>query len=134
MISLPFTNPWIVDITMIYSTCLTDDLSKPSTEMFTSSQISYNESLKLVTKAEKDVTDVRSSIGNIDQEIEKSIGLQNEVHWKHGGLTINHIRIGTVQQISQNPNKEMNRRELLNQPMRVQIAGLPHTVIISLSE
>ena len=34
----------------------------------------------------------------------------------------------------QNPNKEMNRRELLNQPMRVQIAGLPHTVIISLSE
>ena len=31
-------------------------------------------------------------------------------------------------------NKEMNRRELLNQPMRVQIAGLPHTDIISLSE
>ena len=30
--------------------------------------------------------------------------------------------------------KEMYRRELLNQPMRVQIAGLPHTVIISLSE
>ena len=57
-----------------------DELSKPSTEIFTSSQISYNESLKLVTKAEKDVTDVRSSIGNIDQEIEKSIGLQNEVH------------------------------------------------------
>ena len=25
----------------------------------------------------------------------------------------------------QNPDKEMNRRELLNQPMRVQIAGLP---------
>ena len=56
-----------------------DELSKPSTEI-TSSQISYNESLKLVTKAEKDVTDVRSSIGNIDQEIEKSIGLQNEVY------------------------------------------------------
>ena len=56
-----------------------DELSKPLTEI-TSSQISYNESLKLVTKAEKDVTDVRSSIGNIDQEIEKSIGLQNEVH------------------------------------------------------
>ena len=79
MSSLPYTNPWIVDITMIYSTCLTDDLSKPMTEI-TSSQISYNESLKLVTKAEKDVTDVRSSIGNIDQEIEKSIGLQNEVY------------------------------------------------------
>ena len=56
-----------------------DELSKPLTEI-TNSQISYNESLKLVTKAEKDVTDVRSSIGNIDQEIEKSIGLQNEVH------------------------------------------------------
>ena len=28
----------------------------------------------------------------------------------------------------QNPDKEMNRRELSNQPMRVQIAGLPHTV------
>ena len=37
---------------------------------------------------------------------------------------------------SQNSNKEMNRQELLNQPMRVQIAGLQHTVIviISLSE
>ena len=34
----------------------------------------------------------------------------------------------------QNPDKEMNRQELLNQPMRVQIAGLPCTVIISLSE
>ena len=34
----------------------------------------------------------------------------------------------------QNPDKEMNRRELLNQLMRVQIAGLPYTVIISLSE
>ena len=31
-------------------------------------------------------------------------------------------------------DKEMNRRELLNQPMRVQFAGLPCTVIISLSE
>ena len=27
-------------------------------------------------------------------------------------------------------NKEMNRRELLNQPMRVQFVGLPCTVII----
>ena len=34
----------------------------------------------------------------------------------------------------QNPNKEKNRQEHLNQPMRVQIAGLPRTVIISLSE
>ena len=39
-----------------------------------------------------------------------------------------------VKESPQNPNKEMNRRELLNQPMRVQIAGLPHTVIIPLSE
>ena len=31
-------------------------------------------------------------------------------------------------------NKEMNRQELLNQPMRVQIAGLQHTVKLSLSE
>ena len=31
-------------------------------------------------------------------------------------------------------NKEMNRKELLNQPKSVQIAGLPCTVIISLSE
>ena len=31
-------------------------------------------------------------------------------------------------------DKEVYRRELLNQPMRVQIAGLPHTVLISLSE
>jgi len=36
--------------------------------------------------------------------------------------------------ITENPNKEMNRREVLNQPMREQIAGLPHTVIISISE
>ena len=28
-------------------------------------------------------------------------------------------------------DKDMNRRELLNQPMRVQISGLQHTVIIS---
>ena len=35
---------------------------------------------------------------------------------------------------AQNPDKEINMWELLNQPMRVQIAGLPHTVIISLSE
>ena len=35
---------------------------------------------------------------------------------------------------SQIPNKEMNRGELLKQPMRVQIAGHPHTVTISLSE
>ena len=40
----------------------------------------------------------------------------------------------TFGSMSQNPNKEMNRQELLNQPMRVQFAGLPHTVIISLSE
>jgi len=32
------------------------------------------------------------------------------------------------------PDKEMNRRELLNKPMRVQIAGLTCTVKISLSE
>ena len=31
-------------------------------------------------------------------------------------------------------NKEMNKWELLNQPMRVQFVGLPCTVIISLSE
>ena len=30
-------------------------------------------------------------------------------------------------------DKKMNRRDLLNQPMRVQIAGLQCTVIISLS-
>ena len=35
---------------------------------------------------------------------------------------------------SQNPDKEMNRQDLLNQPMRMQIAGLPCTVIFSLSE
>ena len=34
----------------------------------------------------------------------------------------------------QNPDKEMNRREVLNQPMREQIAGLSQTFIISLSE
>ena len=31
-------------------------------------------------------------------------------------------------------DKEMNRRELLNQQMRVQISGLQQTVMISLSE
>ena len=31
-------------------------------------------------------------------------------------------------------DKEMYRQELLNQPMRVQTAGLPRTVIISFSE
>ena len=31
-------------------------------------------------------------------------------------------------------DKEMNRKEILNQPMRVQIASLPCTVIISISE
>ena len=34
----------------------------------------------------------------------------------------------------ENPDKEQNRQELLTHPMRVQIAGLPGTVIISLSE
>ena len=52
--------------------------------------------------------------------------LSNQKIYKH--LMIN-SGIG-----AQNPNKETNRQEVLNQPMREQIAGLPNTVIISLSE
>ena len=35
---------------------------------------------------------------------------------------------------SQNPDKEMNRQELLNQPMRVQIAGLYQSKINAASK
>ena len=37
-------------------------------------------------------------------------------------------------QVKSTEFRQGNRQELLNQPMRVQIAGLPHTVIISFSE
>ena len=35
---------------------------------------------------------------------------------------------------AKNSDKKLNRQELLTQPMRVQIAGLARTVLISLSE
>ena len=40
----------------------------------------------------------------------------------------------TLRLLLQNPDKELNRRELLTQPMRVQVVGLPHTATILLSE
>ena len=43
------------------------------------SSMSYNDSLKVFNEAKKDIEDVRTSIANLEKDIEKSIELQNEV-------------------------------------------------------
>ena len=58
--------------------------------------------------------------------------------WDHASMrTCNCERLTnhkTFCVLSIETDKEMYRQELLNQPMRVKIAGLPRTVTISLSE
>ena len=64
---------------VVFTESVISDSGKNESSLASVSHMSFNDSLKLFNEAVKDIEDVTQSIANIEEDIEKSIELQNEV-------------------------------------------------------